>query len=439
MNLLSLALLLCCAAFAEVTVLKNFTLIDGTGRAPVAGSAMIIQDGRISWVGSATALKVPNGAEVNDLSGKFVMPGMINLHGHLGLVVGLTQDPKFFTRENVEKSLQTYASYGVTSVLSMGTDQPLIYKMREEQRGARPSTTRIFTAGRGFTGIAGYPTSAPGLKGVPYEVATTGQAQAFMKELAAHKPDAVKMWVDDHLGKQNKIQLELARAVVSAARTHNLRSAAHVFYLEDAKQLATAGLNAFAHSVRDKPVDDELIRIMKQKGTWLIAPTLTREASTFVYAKPAPFLSDAFFTRSVSPEVVSTLKTEGYQKKVAADPDFRHYPAFLETAKQNLKRLADAGVKFGFGTDSGPPARFPGFFEHWEMDLMVDAGLTPMQVIMAASKQSSEFLGMSKDLGTLEPGKWADLLVLQQDPLKDIKNTRSLQAVYIAGKPVSAR
>ena len=169
----------------------------------------------------------------------------------------------------------------------------------------------------------------------------------------------------------------------------------------------------------------------------LQAATLTREASTFIYAKPPAFLSDPFFTRPVSAKALATLKTAAYQKSVADDPDFHEYPAFLETAKKNLKKLSDAGIRYGFGTDAGPPGRFPGFFEHWEMELMVEAGLTPQQVIRAATGSAAEYL-KAKDLGTLETGKWADMIVLNADPLRNIRNTRSIDAVYIAGNRVGS-
>ena len=419
---------------AEVKVLKNFTLIDGTGRAPAAASAMIVDNGRITWIGRTASLAAPAGATTIDLSGKFVMPGIINLHGHLGNVVDLTQDRKFYTRENVEKDLRTYASYGVTTVLSMGTDQDLIFQIRDEQRSTgRPSMTRVFTAGQGFAFKGGY----GGLPGVTFAPQDSSEIEKDVAELAKKKVDIVKMWVDDHLGHLKKMPFEISKAIIDSAHSHGLPVAAHIFYLDDAKKLAAAGVNGFAHSVRDKPIDQELIDIMKQHGTWLAAATLTREASTFVYAKPAPFLNDPFFTRSVSPKVVATLKSADYQKTIAADPDFSRYAGILEMAKKNLKRLSYAGVKYGFGTDAGPPGRFPGFFEQWEMELMVEAGLTPAQVIQAATKSAAEFLA-AKELGTLEAGKWADLIVLNADPLKNIRNTRSISAVYIAGNRIAA-
>jgi imidazolonepropionase-like amidohydrolase len=373
---------------------------------------------------------------MTDLGGRFVMPGIINLHGHVGNTLGLAQDPANYTRTNVDQNLRTYASYGVTAVVSMGTDQDLVYQVRAEQRAGRPKMTRIFTAGRGFTGKAGYPTSAPGMKGVPFEVESPSQARSAVANLADHKVDVVKIWVDDHLGRDRKISNELSKSVIDAAHQHGLKAVAHIFYLADAKQLVDSGLDALVHSVRDAPVDEALINSMKKRGAWQAAATLTREVSTFVYAKPPAWLDDPFFIKSVDASVISRLKSPDYQKRIAADPDFSKLPGFLETAKRNLKRLVDAGVKYGFGTDTGPPARFPGYFEHMEMELMVDAGLTPMQVIQAATRNAAEFLGQSMNLGTLEAGRWADLVVLGRNPLDDIENTRTVEQVYIAGSRI---
>jgi imidazolonepropionase-like amidohydrolase len=423
------------AALAETTVLDGFTLIDGSGRQPVPNAAMIVADGRIQWIGPQSELKVPSGAQVTHLTGKYVMPGIMNLHGHLGNTVDLVQDPKNFTRENVEKQLKLYASYGVTSVVSMGTDQDLIFQLHAEQRAGRPRMTRIFTAGRGFTGTGGYPTTAQGMKGVPYEVASTADVDRDVAELAAKKVDLVKIWVDDHLGHDKKIPLDLAKAIIADAHQHGLKVAAHIFYLDDAKALIDAGLDGLAHSVRDKPVDDELIASMKRHGAFQEAATLTREMSMFVFAKPSPMLDDPFFTRGLTPGLLATLKSAEYQQKIAADPEYSRYPGFLEMAMHNLKKLSDSGVKIAFGTDSGPPARFPGYFEQWELQLMVESGLTPMQAITDATRHAAEFL-RAKGLGTLERGKWADLIVLGKNPLEDIRNTRAIEMVMIAGNKI---
>jgi len=214
----------------------------------------------------------------------------------------------------------------------------------------------------------------------------------------------------------------------------NLKPVAHVFYLQDAKDLVGAGLAGLVHAIRDGPVDDELIAAMKKGGAWQAASTLARELSVFVYAKPTPFLDDPFFARAAPPEVRTVLKSEAFQKRIASDHLYARYPEFLETAKNNLKRLADAGIRYGMGTDSGPPGRLQGGFEHLEMELMVSAGLTPSQVITASTRSNAEFLGASRDLGTLEVGKWADLVVLNANPLDKITNTRTIERVYVAGK-----
>src|ERR1041385_5130149 len=426
-----LALLLAGSLHSEVKVLKNFTLIDGSGRPPMGSYSMIIDHGRVRWVGPVGQLKAPGSAEVVDLAGKYVMPGIINLHGHIGNTVDLKQDASFFTRENIEKNLNTYASYGVTTVLSMGTDQDLIFKIRDEQRAGRPSSTRVYTAGQGMVFKGGH----GGLAGVNSGIATVSEVEPAVAAQAAKKVDIIKLWMDDHLGTQKKMPYDIGKAIIDSAHRHHLSVAAHIFYLQDAKQLVEYGVNGLAHSVRDKLVDPAMVDSMKKHAVWQMAPTLSRGASVFIYGQPPPFADMAFFRRGVPANVVNTLKSPAYQKTIRSDPEFDRYRGFFETAKRNLKTLADAGVKYGFGTDTGPPGRFPGYFEHWEMELMVEAGLTPMQVITAATRNSAEFLG-AKDLGTLEPTKWADLVVLERNPLDDIKNTRTISAVYIAGNKV---
>ncbi len=420
---------------ADVLILNNFTLIDGRGGPPAANSSLIATDGRISWVGPAAQMKAPAGAPVQDLTGKFVMPGLINLHTHVAESDGVVQDPaKFFTREGVDEDLRLFARHGVTSVASLGSDQPLVYSIIAEQRKGRPTTTRIFTAGRGFTVKDGFPTNPGNVPGVPYEPSTPAEAVAQMEELAAQRPDLVKFWVHDRFGDFKKTPIEISRPIIETAHKHGLKVVAHVFYLEDAKQLAAAGLDAFGHSVRDRAVDNELISLMKQHGTWLI-PTLFREAATFAFADPEPFLRDPFFTGAVSPRMQKIIASPEYQKALRGDKYFPNYPRYFETAKANLKRIADAGINIGFGTDSGVLTRFEGFGEHWELQMMVEAGLTPIQVLTSATGKAAEFLGQ-RDLGTLEQGKWADIMVLAADPLADIRNTRKIDTVYIAGNRV---
>jgi imidazolonepropionase-like amidohydrolase len=417
---------------AQVTVLKNVRLIDGTGRQPFTDVSIVLSGGRIREIGGN--VKAPAGANVIDLTGKTVMPGIMNLHGHVGVTKGLAQAKENFTQDNIEAQLKNYASYGVTSVVSMGSDvdPALMIRIRNRQRDGVVNGARVYSAGRGFTTQGGYPAVLPGNQGVPFEVSTAAQARTYVDELAKHGVDLIKMWVDDHWGRYKPVPPELYTAIIDQAHKRKLKAAAHLFYLKDAKGLLDAGLDAMAHSVRDADVDADLIAKLKKNNATAIA-TLTREQSTFCYADTPAWVKDPFFTRSVAPEIIQTITSDPYRNKVAGDPDFAKNKQAFEQAMKNLKKLADAGVRLGFGTDTGPPARFQGFFEHWEMELMVQAGLTPMQVIQSASKNAAEFLGVTKDFGTLEKGKYADLIVLDRNPLDDIRNTRSIHSVYVGG------
>jgi imidazolonepropionase-like amidohydrolase len=414
----------------DVHVLRNFTLIDG-GRAPLPDAAMVIEAGRVSWVGAATDLQAPSGVPARDLGGAFVIPGLINLHAHLGNTVDLTQDRTFHTRESIEKDLRTYASYGVTTVFSMGTDQDAIFEVRDAQRGTRPSMARVYTAGQGLMFEGGY----GGLAGVNDPVATSEEAEREVTRQVEKGVDAIKLWLDTELDTMPRMPAEISQAIIDAAHRRNVRVLAHVFYHEDAMRLAAQGIDGFVHGVRDRPIDQALVDQMRERGIWQVAATLSREASMFAYGSTPAFASDPFFTRSVSPVALELIRSPERQRAMTANPNFVRYPAFFETAKVNLKRLVDAGVPFGFGTDAGPPGRFHGYFEHWELELMVEAGLTPQQALAAATRQAAEFLG-ARDLGRLDPGAWADLVVLERNPLEDIRDTQTIRAVYLAGTEV---
>jgi len=435
----------------DTLVLSNFTLIDGGDRQPLPQAAMVIEHGRVSWVGPQSDLKAPEGAVTKDLKGAYVIPGLINTHAHLGNTVDLVQDKKFHTRDSVEQDLKTYASYGVTTVVSMGTDQDTIFPVRNDQRAGfakltapaatgstsapasswKPSMARVYTVGQGLMFEGGY----GGLAGVNDPVASPEEAIAAVDAQVTKGADFIKLWLDSELGTMPKMPPAITLAIIDAAHKRNARVLAHVFYLEDAKRLVEQGVDGFVHMVRDQPIDQALIEGMLKHGTWQFAGTLSREAAMFAYGSTPEFASDPFFTRGVSARTLELIKSPERQKTQASNPNFKKFPAFFENAKANFKRMVDAGIPFAAGTDAGPPGRFPGYFDHWELQLMVDAGLTPAQAIDAATRRAAMFLG-AEDLGTLEPGKWADLVVLDANPLTDIRNSRKIRTVYIAGTEV---
>jgi imidazolonepropionase-like amidohydrolase len=319
----------------------------------------------------------------------------------------------------------------VATVASFGQDEDEIFKIRDAQHAGSVGGARFFTAGRGFLEYTGKanPTDHR------YRPQTPEEARANVRELAAHHPDYVKMWVDDGLGHGVKIKPEIYQAIIDEAHKQHIRVFAHEYYLGDAKALLAAGIDGFAHSIRDQAVDQDLMQTMKARGVFLI-PTLVRDEVLFAYADNLKWLDDPFFVAGFEPAAMAMVRSPENVEKGRKDPDIAKYRAGLEMGKKNLKTLSDAGVKIAFGTDSGIPTRFPGYLEHRELQLMVEAGLTPMKAIVAATGTNAEILGGAKQFGTLQPGRRADFLVLDANPLDDIHNTERLAAVWQSGKIV---
>jgi len=428
-------------AQAETTVLKNVTVIDGTGAAAQPGSAIVVTNGKIAWVGPVSGLKAPKDATVQDLSGKFVMPGIIDAHVHIGLMHDVTQDEKYFTPENVNADLKQYAAYGVTSVQVLGTDKDFVLDLRNQQRKSRPTISRVFSAGQGAVIKGGY----GGLVGVTNPISTPEEGRKLVDEQAAKGVDFIKLWVDDERKTiPVKMPPAVSAAIIDEAHKKHLRAVAHVFYLEDAKELVREGINGFGHMVRDQPVDQELLDMMKAKGVWMVSATLSREMAYSLAIMP--WLNDPFFTRGVTPGTLDALRSNAreqavvmgptrfpglpYEKKVFFDMD-----RTLFQALENYQAMIKAGINTGMGTDSGPNGRFPGFNAHEEMQMEVMAGRTPMDAIKSATSDNARWLG-DKTIGSIEAGKWADLVVLEKNPLDDIRNTETIAAVYIAGNSV---
>lgn len=380
----------------------------------------MVRDGRIETVGPLADQSLPADVQRIDLQGKTIMPGLINAHGHVNDVRGLKSDPDLYTRENITRQLGVYARYGVTTVFSLGGGGPAGIQVRNEQQKDALEVARFFLAG-------------------PVVTATDPEAaRGAVDELAAMQVDLVKIRVDDNLGTTKKMPPAVYEAVIEQAHRHGLEVAAHIFYLEDAKRLLAAGADYIAHSVRDMPVDDALISQLETRDV-CVCPTLMREVSTFVYETRPAFFDDQFFRREVDAATIEALERPAYQASIRGDAAAQRYKRALDVAEANLERLVDAGVRIAFGTDTGPPGRFQGYFEHLELERMVEAGLTPMQAIVAATGDAARCMNIADRLGTLKAGLQADFLVLGRDPLEDIRNTRSLESVWIGGRQVKSR
>ena len=403
-------------ASAQVTAFVGGRLIDGTGRV-IENGTLIIDGGRIVAAGPA-ATAVPAGATRVDVKGKTLLPGLVNAHGHVAATTGLRSDPASYTRDNLTRQLRTYAQYGVTTVFSLGDDQALGFELRNEQAIGPLDRARLFVAGAVITG------------------ATAEEARAMASKVADMKPDLLKIRVDDNLGSTRKMPEPAWRAVIDEAHQRNLKVAVHIYSLADAKATLEGGADFIAHSVRDVPVDEGFIAMLKSREV-CYSPTFTREISTFMYDATPTWVDDPFFVKGVTPDIIAQLKDSKRQAQIRNGAGWKagqQYKAGLEVAKRNLKTLVDRGVRIAFGTDTGPPARFQGFFEHLELELMVEAGLTPMQALVSATGDAARCHQRAGQFGTLAPGAAADLLILGANPLDHIRNTRSIEQVWINGR-----
>ena len=403
-------------ASATVIVLSGARVIDGTGRPPIESATIVIDEGRVVAVGSVDDIQPPVGAEQIDLSGRTVIPGLVNTHAHLN-----SGDPQLSMREQLLTQLRLYASYGVTTVQSLTDDGVESVAVRDTQAGGVIDGARLFVSGSAI---------------MPRSV---GEVSEAVDGHAGLGVDIIKTKLD---GRPNDMTPEVYSALIERAHERGLRVAAHIFYLEDALGLVNAGVDVIAHSVRDQDVDAGFVAELKRRGVGYI-PTLTRDLSLFVYETRPAFFDDPFFLRGVEAFApnrgqIDRLEEPARQERARNSTETQSIKAALAQAQRNVKLLVDGGVMVAMGTDSGTSlGRWQGYFEHVELELMVEAGLTPMQVLVAATGDAARVLQLD-DVGTLEPGKWADLVVLTADPLADIRNTREIEAVWIAGRPVNA-
>jgi imidazolonepropionase-like amidohydrolase len=380
------------------TVFEGARVIIGDGRAPIENATLIVQGNRFVQVGRAGDVKVPAGAMRVNLAGKTVMPMIIDTHTHLSQ-----------TREMLITDLTRRAYYGVSAAQSLGQDTTDIsFQIRAETAAGKiPGAARFFTAGRGITG------PEPGRTMAPHWVTTVAEARAAVDEEAAKKVDIVKFWVDDRMGTVKKLTPEIYTAIIDEAHKKGLRTISHIYTLEDAKGTLRAGLDAYAHGVRDKDLDDEFMSIVKQHPNLVLGPNMPDRG--------AP--TDLAWLRQ-------SLPAADFQKLEAANKDNAEAHAFWSIQARNLAKMNAAGVKIVLGTDGNTP-----YAPHIEMEDMVAAGMTPMQVIVAATRNGAQFLRIN-DAGTIEANKSADFIVLDANPLDNIVNTRKISAVYLRGAQV---
>ena len=381
-------------ALTNVTVFEGARVLVGDGGV-IENAILVVDDDRLVAIGGAGSVEVPAGAARVDLSGRTVMPAIIDTHVHLRE-----------TRDELVEDLQRKAYYGVGVVLSLGRgSSDMAFQVRDE---VIPNAARYRTVGRGITA------PEPGRTEIPFWISTEEEARTAVQELAPRNVDMVKIWVDDRNGQFEKLTPELYGAVIDEAHQQGLRVTAHVYTLEDAKGLLRAGLDAFAHGIRDMDVDDEVVELFAERPTVVLVPNLPN---------PGVATDLSWLSGTIPPDELQQMQERSVDRPAAQE-------AFGIQAR-NLARLSAEGVTIGFGTDGGA-----GWSPHAEMEDMVRAGMTPADVIVAATRNSADLLALD-DLGTLEAGKSADFVVLEANPLDDITNTRRIVDVYLRGTAVA--
>jgi imidazolonepropionase-like amidohydrolase len=405
---------------ATSVLFEGARLIVGDGSAPVENSAFLMESGKITRVAAKGEIQLPQGAARVDLTGKTVMPALVDSHSHLGwMVIKSGQiNADTYTRDNLIDHLTRYAYYGIAATQSMGIDPgDMPYQIRAEPP---PNTALFRVAGRGIA----RPNAGPGQaywRPSAYGVDTEAEARKVVQDLAAKQVNLLKIWVDDRNGTVPKLTPALYRAIIDEAHKNNLRVAAHIYYLADAKDLLRAGIDIFAHGIRDKDIDDEFVKLIREKPNVALIPNLpNREITEDDLALAAETVPAALIQQRR--ETLAKAKADAVQRA----------REFFGIQGRNLAKLSAAGVRIAFGTDAGTDV---GWNAHTELADMVAAGMTPAQVLTAATKVSAELLGLDQ-LGTVAAGKSADFIVLDANPLDNITNTRRISSVYQRGKQI---
>jgi imidazolonepropionase-like amidohydrolase len=408
-------------------------LIIGDGSAPLENGTLVVQNGRIAAIGRKETVTPPSQAIHVDLTGKTVMPGMVDVHVHIGYERYTTWGAENYTPQNVVDHLQREAFYGVVATQAVGSSptEPSLQLMREQAAGKLPPASRFFF----MPGMAP-PNGGPDAvlrKGTTalhavHEVSTTEQARAAVRTMAARNIANVKIWVDDRRGTYPKMTPEIYNAIVDEAHTHRMKVHAHATTLADQKAVVRAGIDVLVHTVQGEKLDDEFIGLVQErKPYWTTVIGLGDRTEICD--------DDPFVEQTLPASVVATIRatTEARPLAPSCGPASPNAARREEILAYNFSQMIEAGARLVLGTDAGiHPGYTFGSADHHEIARWVQFGLAPSEAIVAATKRPAELLGVP-DLGTLAVGKSADFVVLDANPLDDIRNTRTIASVYLRG------
>ncbi len=411
-------------------VLVGGKLIDGTGSAPVTDSVVVIRDGRIETTGTRGATAVPADAEVIDVTGKTIIPGLVNLHVHY------RGGP-----EDIERQFQRQLYYGVTTGRSIGSDSAESVSFLLEANAGRPGYPRAYTAGLGFSHPNGFNASG---RNAP---TTEEEARAMVRDQVALGVHFIKMWVNEMPEPGLKITPEIRTTIIDEAIKNGVVPVAHIDDEADGRQLVQAGLRDFLHStvltfgpgagapVNDPEPSQKFLQMCLDNGV-SFTPTLSIVQNNWHFAEHPELLDDPALRAAFNPDALARWDNPENRAEVVEAQEFEDRKDAFRQVQGFVKTIHDAGIKVALGNDAGTSNVPFGWGVHHEMELYVEAGLTPMQAIVAATATGAGQMPPvgEADFGTLEVGKVADLIVLNADPLVDIRNTLAIDRVMRLGE-----
>jgi imidazolonepropionase-like amidohydrolase len=418
---------------SQAVVYEGGRMITGDGSPPIERGAFVVQNGHISAIGTQGAVTAPAGATRVDLTGKTVMPAMINVHVHIGYEGYTSWRAENYTPQNVLDHLQRAAFYGTAVTQSVGTSptDASIQFQRDQQAGKFPPASRFFFM-PGMAPPNGGPDAvlraATTALHVVNEVSTAQEARVAVRAMAGKKIKNVKIWVDDRRGTYPKMTPEVYTAIIDEAHKHQMMVHAHATTLPDQKAVVRAGADVLVHMVQNEKLDDEYLALLKEtKPYWATVIGLGDRTAVCEH--------DPFFEQALPAKVIATIRATTEQRPLAPScgPPSPNAATREATLAYNFPRMIASGARIVLGTDTGiQPGHTFGSGEHLELARWVQLGLTPSQAIVAATQRPAELMGLT-DMGTLAVGKRADFIVLNANPLEDIRNTRQISSVYLDG------